>query len=57
MTKISKNHIEILAIECLEDLGYQYIYGLILHLMVLHPGVKDMETCSLQQDCNRQCAK
>lgn len=27
MTKISENHIELLAIECLEDLGYQYIYG------------------------------
>lgn len=27
MTKISENHIELLAIECLESLGYQYIYG------------------------------
>ena len=27
MTKIYENHIELLAIKCLEDLGYQYIYG------------------------------
>ncbi len=27
MTKITENHIELLAIECLENLGYSYIYG------------------------------
>lgn len=27
MTKISENHIELLAIECLEALGYNYVYG------------------------------
>ena len=27
MTKISENHIELLAIECLETLGYEYVYG------------------------------
>ncbi len=27
MTKISENHIELLAIECLERLGYKYIYA------------------------------
>ncbi len=27
MTRISENHIELLAIECLEKLGYNYVYG------------------------------
>jgi type I restriction enzyme R subunit len=27
MTKITENHIELLAIQCLESLGYKYLYG------------------------------
>src|SRR6185312_5053566 len=27
MTRITENHIELLAIECLEALGYDYVYG------------------------------